>query len=267
MYGLELVGRESSTWRTPSLYLLGGLVLGVLGVYHIRRAPDPVIDLRPLKFKTFAVTIHGGSMFRIAISVAPFLLPLLFQVVFGLNAFQSGMFLLALFAGNLGMKTVTSPILRLFGFRAVLLTNGAFNVLAALGCAALSPHTARFVVCAVLFFNGLFRSMQFTSLNTLAFADIPKPLMSRATSLYSMVTQMTMGTGVAVGAIFLRLGALLHPHAGKAPVLADFRFAFILVSIVIALGTIDCLGIAPDAGAEVSGHRASPKLRDEALNA
>ena len=111
----------------------------------------------------------------------------------------------------------------------------------------------------MLFFNGLFRSMQFTSLNTLAFADIPKPLLSPATSLYSMVTQMTMGMGVAVGAIFLRLGALLHPHASKAPVLADFRFAFILVSIVIALGTLDCLGLAPDAGAEVSGHRASPE--------
>lgn len=267
MYGLELIGRESSSWRTPSLYLSGALALGVLGLHHIRRAPAPVIDLRPLKIKTFAVTIHGGSLFRIAISMAPFLLPLLFQVSFGLNAFQSGMLLLALFAGNLGMKTVTTPILRLFGFRSVLLANGALNVLAALGCAALSPHSSRFFICSVLFCNGLFRSMQFTSLNTLAFADVPKPMLSPATSLYSMVTQMTMGMGVAVGAIFLRLGALLFPHASRVPVLADFRFAFVLVSIVIALGTIDCLGLAPDAGAEVSGHRSAPKIRDEAWNA
>src|ERR1700722_12911385 len=183
MYGLELVGRQSSSWRAPSLYIACGLALGVLAVWHVRRAPHPVLDLSSLKIKTFAVTIHGGSLFRIAISMAPFLLPLLFQVSFGLNAFRSGMYLLALFAGNLGMKTVTTPILRFFGFRRVLLINGILNAVVALGCAALSPRTAPFLICAVLFFNGLFRSMQFTSLNTLAFADVPKSMFSRATSL------------------------------------------------------------------------------------
>jgi EmrB/QacA subfamily drug resistance transporter len=267
MYGLELVGRESSSWRTPLVYVMCGLVLGALGVLHIRRAPHPVLDISSLKIKTFAVTIYGGSLFRIAISMSPFLLPLLFQVSFGLNAFQSGMFLLALFAGNLGMKTITSPILRMFGFRAVLLTNGMLNALVALGCAALSPQTAPFLICAILFFNGLFRSMQFTALNTLAFADVPKSMFSPATSLYSMITQMSMGMGVAVGAIFLRLGALVHHHSGVVPVLADFRFAFILVAIVIAAGTTDCFGLSADAGAEVSGHRTPSKVGDEALKA
>jgi EmrB/QacA subfamily drug resistance transporter len=267
MYGLELVGRQSSSWQTPTIYVVFGLLLGALGTRHVLRASHPVLDLRSLKFKTFAVTVHGGSLFRIAISVAPFMLPLLFQVGFGLNAFKSGLFMLALFAGNLGMKTITTPILRLFGFRAVLLTNGLLNVLAALGCAMFSPQTGVFLICVVLFCNGLFRSMQFTALNTLAFADVPKTILSPATSLYSMVTQMSMGMGVAVGAIFLRLGALVHPHEGKGPTLADFRFAFILVAVVIAVGIVDCLGLAADAGSEVSGRRAEAKVGKEALKA
>ena len=124
MYGLELIGRQNTPWRTTGLFLGCGAALGTLAVVHLRRAPAPVIDLSSLKIKTFAVTLGGGSLFRMAISVSPFLLPMMFQVGFGLDAFRSGLLMLALFAGNLGMKTVTSPVLRRFGFRSVLIANG-----------------------------------------------------------------------------------------------------------------------------------------------
>jgi hypothetical protein len=98
--------------------------------------------------------------------------------------------------------------------------------------------------------------MQFTSLSTIAFADIPKSQLSSATSFSSMVTQLSMGTGVAVGAIALRLGALFNRHAGGAPTVADFHVAFVLVSILTFLAVIDCFTLDPESGAEVSGHRA-----------
>ncbi len=85
---------------------------------------QPVVELSALKVKTFAVAMGGGSMFRIAISAAPFLLPLMFQVGFGMNAFDSGLLTLAVFAGNLSMKLVTTPVMRRFGFRPVLIVNG-----------------------------------------------------------------------------------------------------------------------------------------------
>ena len=175
--------------------------------------------------------------------------------------------MLALFAGNLGMKTVTTPVLRRFGFRTVLLVNGVFTALAALACAALSPHTPRSLIFGLLFLNGLCRSMQFTSLNTLAFADVPKPLLSSATSFYSMATQMTMGMGVAIGAIALRVAAVVRPHANRIPSMFDFHFAFILISGLIVLAIFDCFALAPDAGAVVSGHRVSRKISDEAVEA
>lgn len=257
MYGLELVGRQNTPWRDASLFLAVGSVLGIMAILHFRRAPAPIIDLISLKMKTFAITIGGGSLFRIAISVSPFLLPLMFQVGFGLNAFQSGILMLGLFAGNLGMKTVTTPVLRRFGFRSVLIVNGILTALLMLGCALLTPHTPRIVILAVLFVNGLCRSMQFTSLSTIAFADIPKSQLSSATSFSSMVTQLSMGTGVAAGAIALRFAAMLNRNRSGTPSVADFHVAFVLVSILTLLAVIDCFTLEPKAGAEVSGHRVS----------
>jgi EmrB/QacA subfamily drug resistance transporter len=257
VYGLELIGRQNTPWPATFAFLGCGGIVGALAILHFRRAPAPLIDLASLKIKTFAVTIWGGSLFRVAISVSPFLLPLMFQVGFGLNAFQAGLLMLGLFAGNLGMKTVTTPVLRRFGFRSVLLVNGVLVALAILACATLTPHTPRTVILAVLFVNGLCRSMQFTCLSTIAFADVPKPQLSSATSFSSMVTQMSMGMGVAVGAIALRIGALLNKHSGDAPTVSDFHLAFVLVSILTALAVIDCFSLDPDSGAEVSGHRIS----------
>ena len=197
---------------------------------HFRRAATPLLSLDLLKIKTFAITIEGGSLFRIAISVSPFLLPLMFQVGFGLNAFQSGILMLGLFVGNLGMKPATTPVLRRFGFRSVLIWNGILTAILMLGCAVLFPQTPRTIILAVLFVNGLCRSMQFTCLSTLAFADIPKPELSSATSFFSMITQMSMGMGVAVGAIALRLAGVLDGNSHGNPTTKEFHIAFLFVA-------------------------------------
>ena len=255
MYGLELVGREGTHWRTTTLYLASGCVLGALSVFHFRRAPAPLLNLDLLKIKTFGITIAGGSLFRISISVSPFLLPLMFQVGFGLNAFQAGLLMLGLFAGNLSMKTITTQVLRRFGFRSVLIVNGMLTAVLMLACATIFPETPRLAIMGILFVNGLCRSMQFTSLSSLAFADVPKPDLSSATSFFSMMTQMTMGMGVAAGAIALRLSALVTGNTSGTPTTKEFHIAFIFVAALIALGTIDCFTLKPDAGAAVSGHQ------------
>jgi EmrB/QacA subfamily drug resistance transporter len=258
VYGMELVGRESAQWKPTVAYLVAGCVLGVFSALHFLRAPAPLLNLDLLKIKTFAITLQGGSLFRIAISVSPFLLPLMFQVGFGLNAFQSGLLMLALFAGNLLMKTVVTPILRRFGFRTVLTTNGILHAILMACCALLFPQTARIIIIIVLFLNGLSRSMQFTAVGTLAFADIAKPDMSSATSFFSMITQMSMGMGVAVGAIALRIAGYLSGNSVGTPTTKDFHIAFLLVAILCVVATLDCFLLEPDAGAAVSGHGLSP---------
>lgn len=252
MYGVELVSRADSGWQAVAVLLASGAVLLLLALRHLRRAAAPMLDLAVLRVPTFAVAVRGGSLFRAAISAVPFLLPLMFQVGFGMDAFRSGLLVLAVFAGNLLMKTVTTPILRRFGFRPTLLCNGVLIVVSLLACALLSAGTPVVVTVAVLFFGGLTRSMQFTTLSTLAFADIQQPSMSAANTLFSTITQLTMGVGIALGAIAIRLGRLWADAAGWQAVPAvDFKLAFVLVSLVALAALFDAAGLERSAGSNL----------------
>ncbi len=256
MYGLELLARQEFPWIKASIAIGYSLIAGAIAVRHMHRSSYPLIDFSSLKIKTFSITIWGGSLFRIAISVSPFLMPLMFQIPFHLTPFQSGMLVLALFAGNLSMKSITTPVLRRFGFRSVILVNGAITALLIFSFTLLAPATPKALIAVVLFLHGLSRSMQFTALNTIAYVDVPKPQMSSATSFSTVVSQLTMGMGVAVGALALRGAVLLRGGNAATPVLADFHIAFLFIAIIAVIAIVDCFGLEKHAGAEVSGHGA-----------
>ena len=254
MYSLEMLGQQSVRWTTAGWFLGYGVAAGVGAVWHMRRSAHPLIQFDALKQRTFAVVIWGGSLFRLAISVSPFLLPLMFQIAFGLSAFQSGLLVLAMFAGNLSMKAATTGILRRFGFRRVLVVNGLITAALIASFTTLGPNTPTALMVVLLFAHGLSRSMQFTGISTLAFVDVSHSQMSSANSFFTVMTQMSMGMGVAVGAVALRLAAWLRGGPASAPTIADFHLAFGMVSIVAVLAVVDCFGLDRNAGAEVSGH-------------
>ncbi len=256
MYSLDLIGGDKACWRFPALGLVSGLGVGAIAALHAKRQTYPLVDLRALRVRSYAVTIWGGSLFRIATASIPFLLPLLFQVGFGLNAFASGLLVLAVFAGNLVMKPFTTPILRRFRFRHTLIVNGLLNAAAIFACAFLTPTTPVAIIATLLFIGGLTRSMQFTALNTLAFADVPEDRMSGANVLFNVVQQMAMGMGVALGAVVLRLAALVDPGAQGVLALDSFHIAFVAVGIVALLGLPDALSLHAKAGDAVRHRRA-----------
>jgi EmrB/QacA subfamily drug resistance transporter len=197
-WGAEVVGGQHPDWREAGACLVAGaLLLAALG-WHLKRAAHPLIDLSSLAIPTFSITIIGGSLFRMAIGAVPFLLPLMFQLGFGLDAFHSGLLVIAVFAGNLMMKPATTPLIRRFGFRPVILVNGLANVTTLAACALLTPATPVWVIAAVLFAGGLTRSMQFSALNTIAFADVPQKRMAAANTLFSTAFQVAW-RGVLAG--------------------------------------------------------------------
>lgn len=245
----EILARPDVSWRDAVAALAVGLVLLGFGVRHLNRAAHPMLSLQALKAPTFAVAIWGGSLFRMGVSAVPFLLPLMFQLGFGASAFEAGMMLMAVFAGNLVMKAGTTGVLRRFGFRPVLVVNGVLNATAIGACAAFTAGLPLWITCAVLFVGGMSRSMQFTALNTLAFADVPKEGMASANTLFSTAFQLAMGLGIALGAIAWRLGAALSAGADPA---TPFRIAFLIVAVVALAGVWDSVRLANDAGAHVS---------------
>ncbi|MFI5411822.1 MFS transporter [Kaistia sp. UC242_56] len=256
MYGLDLVGQTESDWVIGAGILAASALFFWVALRHSSQHPHPLPDLYGLTIQTFAVTIKGGSLFRTAVSAVPFLLPLMFQLGFGLDPFQAGLYVLALFAGNLAMKPLTSLVLRSFGFRNTLIGNGLFFVATLFGCAMLTPATPWLVIMLVLFLSGAARSMQFTAIGTMAFVDVPQERMSGANTLFSLVQQITFGLGIALGAIALRLAdAWLTPDVSGLT-LRDFHAAFLIVGVVGLLGLYDSFALPHDAGAPVSKHRA-----------
>jgi len=248
MVGLDLIGRQDASGLLAILALIGGLGVGAIAARHARRHRNPLVDLRALSIRSYAVTIWGGSLFRIAIFSIPFLLPLLFQIGFGLSAFASGLLVLAVFAGNLAMKPFTTPILRRFRFRDTLVVNGLINAASIFACAFLAPTTPVAVIAAILFVGGLTRSMQFTAINTLAFAEVPEDRMSGANTLFNMVQQMAMGVGIALGAVLLRIVSPVDPDARGIIPLASFHIAFVIVGVIALCGLIDVLSLHAAAG-------------------
>jgi EmrB/QacA subfamily drug resistance transporter len=260
VYAMEKLGGEGGHWQLPGIILALSLLSGAIAVLVARRKPaTSLIDIDSLKLKTYSLSVYGASAFRIAVSVLPFLLPLMFQIAFGLNAFRSGLYLLALFAGDLSMKAFVIQVLRRFGFRRILIVNGIITAGSMALCATLTPATPIPVILAILFFHGACRSMEFTCMTTLAYTEIPPAKMSRANGFLSAVMQLSMGLGVAVGAITLRLVAHAHGHSAAMPRLRDFHMAILFMALLALGPVLDSLGLAPDAGAATSGHR-QPEL-------
>jgi EmrB/QacA subfamily drug resistance transporter len=255
VYALEKLGAQGVNWQLPATILFLCLVSGVTAIWIARRNPaTSLIDLESLKLKTYSLSVYGASAFRIAVSVLPFLLPLMFQIAFGLTAFQSGLYLLTLFLGDLSMKAFVIQALRRYGFRRIILVNGVINSVSIALCATLNPGTPAILIAAVLFFHGASRSLEFTCMTTLAYTEIPHKRMSRANGFLSTVMQLSMALGIALGAISVRVISHLHGHSAATPQLRDFHQAFLLIAVV-ALGPVfDSLGLPHNAGAATSGH-------------
>jgi EmrB/QacA subfamily drug resistance transporter len=250
LFGVEMLGQTRSN-LLPALLLSGaGLILGVVAWRHMRRHAQPLLALGVLGVRTFSVCLCGGSIFRIAISTLPFLLPLMFQLAFGLSALDAGLLVLAVFAGNLAMKPFTTAVMQRWGFRPVLMVNGILGVLAIAACALLDERMSWALVLFILFVGGLSRSMQFTEFNTLGFADVPKEQMSDASTLFSMFFQLSMAMGVATGALLLRLAMSLHGNSGQAETV-DFQLTFLCVALIAAIALLDNLRLPPKAGESV----------------
>ncbi|HHC3964872.1 TPA: MFS transporter [Klebsiella pneumoniae] len=250
---MERLGdRQPQIWPTLALAALGfGCLL--YSIRHFRRAAAPMVRLDALQVPTFRVTMYGGSLFRASISAVPFLLPLLFQVGFGMDPFHSGLLVLAVFVGNLTIKPATTPLIRSLGFRRLLLINGALNVCSLLACALLTPQTPVWAIMLILYLGGVFRSIQFTGVSTLAFADVPAAQMSDANTLFSTASQLAVGLGITLGAIGIRLGEQVGDwlHLTELPEIS-FRLSFVFIALICLVGMIDSLHLAKTAGSSVS---------------
>ena len=245
--GFEAIGHRS----LPPLHLGGlislGLICGLLYIWHARRVANPIIDLALLKVPSFAISVLGGNLCRFAIGATPFLLAIMLQVGFGLSALAAGLITFTSAAGALLMKLVATPIIRRFGFKQVLMVNAIITGISIALCALFRAETPIWVMMAILVAGGFFRSLQFTAVNTLTFADLDAHAMSRASSFSAMAQQLGISLGVATAAVTMNLS--MHWRGDSDLALADVIWGFIVIGAITALSVLSFARLPANAGA------------------
>jgi EmrB/QacA subfamily drug resistance transporter len=262
-FGLSVLGLAF----LPTGFAVGLVVLGAISttayIVHARRTPSPILDLQLFKYATFRASVVGGFLFRLGIGALPFLLPLLLQIGFDLTPFQSGLITFTAAIGSISMKAAVASVIKRFGYRTVLIYNSLISAAFLAACAGFVPGVPFAAMVVVLLAGGFFRSLQFTAINTIAYAEVEPPLMSRATTLTSVAQQLSISTGVAVGALVVELTVLVKRGGGPAMDALDFPPAFLVVGALTAAACLVFMRLSPDAGAEMAGRTPDDAERAE----
>lgn len=253
IFGLTVMGRDLLPGWSPTALMLAGLVLCALYVRHARVTEAPILDLRLLRIETFRTGVVGGSLFRIGVGAVPFLLPLMFQLAYGMSAFQSGLITFVAAAGAISMKLGAARLIRRFGFRRLLLVNGLLASLSISVMGLLSSTTPYLLAVSLLFAGGFLRSLQFTALNAMSYSDVDHAQASYATSLYTVVQQLSLSLGVVLAAFVLEAAQWYRAEETLTPM--DFTIAFFVVAACSVSALFQFIALSPKAGESVSGTR------------
>jgi EmrB/QacA subfamily drug resistance transporter len=255
VFGITLAGRSLVELRDVVGLIALGAILMWFYVRHAQRVPNPILDLKLLRVDTLRISVGAGTFYRLSAGAIPFLLPLMLQIGFDLTPFQSGMITCASALGALLMKFAATRLLKRFGYRQLLLVNGLVSCALMAANGLFTQETPLLLIFVILVTGGLSRSMQFTSLNSIAYADIANKDIARANGIYTVMQQLSLTLGVAAAAMALDLSQLLRGHATDL-VPQDFSFAFFVVAATGLLAIPQFYRLPANAGEAMSGHRA-----------
>ena len=254
LIALESIRVDGTHWLlvAAGIAVAAGLLTGA--TWHLLRFRHPLVQLRVLRVRTLRVTVTAGSLYRLAITAVPFLLPLQFQLVFGWSPFVSGLLVAALFLGNIAIKPTTTPLMRRFGIRRVLWVNALLSV----GCygllATLRPTLPVALIALILFVSGALRSIGFTAYNSLAFSDVDGDELTHANTLNAAVQELAAGLGIAVAALALSVLSPLAVADGHDAGTA-YVWSYLVLGALMAVTIVETLRLPRDAGASVTGAR------------
>jgi EmrB/QacA subfamily drug resistance transporter len=251
--GLELASTHpDGPWAALSA---GAGAVAVAGaVFWMRRTRNPLFDLGVFSARTFRAMATGGFAYRLTISSVPFLLPLMFQAGFGWSPLHAGAMVAAVFIGNIGIKPATTPLIRRFGFKAMLVFASLASAVTFALCALLTAETPEPLTFALLVCSGVFRSIGFSAYASVQYADIVPAQLTSANAVSATLVQLAAAAGIAVGALLIRLfdGLGTFPQDAAGP----FRGAFLAMAVLMLASTADSLFLPRHAGEEVSRRRA-----------
>jgi EmrB/QacA subfamily drug resistance transporter len=251
VFGFEAIGRDVVPGSIILASIAAGALCGGLYLIHARRASDPIIDLSLLRIRTFAASVVGGGLFYLSTTSSVFLLALLLQLGFGFSAFQAGLTTLASAVGSLATRFMFRSLLRPLGFRRLLMCNALLTGAFLIGCGLFRVTTPYVVIVLVLLIGGFSRSLQFTAVQSLAYAEMPPGFLSRATSFLAMAQQLAQSFGVGLVALVVHIGLTWHDRIAIAA--QDVALGYFTIGAMALASVMVFYWLPAEAGAELSG--------------
>ncbi len=234
---LELLASESAFGRAAQIALVIGLAAAALYGWHARRG-DPILDLRLLRYRAFAVAVLGGSFSRVVLGASLFLFPLFFQLGLGGSAVTAGYLMAALALGQIALRLGLDPLLKRLGVKALLMVNSAVMGLLLVLLLAFQPGDSFWLLGGFLFLFGLIHSIQLSTLAGLNFSGLPQEALGRATSFAAVVQRLAMAVGISLTAILLG-----YSSAGGATMRASFTLPTLVLAGIMALSLLSFLAL------------------------
>jgi EmrB/QacA subfamily drug resistance transporter len=236
-YVLEIFGEH--TLGTGQILGLLAVSLSLIGGYlfHASEIAYPLLRLSLFRIRTFSAAVSGGFFTRLGIGGVPFLLPLLYQVGLGFTPIQSGLLIMPQALASMTTKFLLPKILNRLGYRGVLVSNTVILGLLLLFFATIGPHTPVWVIVIQAFCYGAFTSLQYTSMNTLVYADVTEEETSSASSIASTMQQMSISFGVATAGLATAL-FVPRDHSNPLEMIHGVHEALVLLGVFTILSTV-----------------------------
>jgi EmrB/QacA subfamily drug resistance transporter len=255
---LEIFGEHQIDAEAGVGLFIVSLALLSAYVLHARHTPYPLLRLSLFGTRTFRVSLIGGFITRLGVGGLPFLTPLLFQVGLGLPAWQSGLLMMPTAAAAMGMKFFSAPILKRFGYKCVLVANTAMIGATICLYALVTSESSYAFLTAIGLTLGFFNSLQFTSVNSMAYADIDPEDSSMAATMASSFQQISMSFGLAVGSLVAAWFLGGAPQSDRLAVTAALHHAYLTLGGLTILSSLAFWTLRRGDGANVSGTPAEP---------
>jgi EmrB/QacA subfamily drug resistance transporter len=251
VFGEQTLGvGEIVALLATSVALLAGYGL------HAAKTPFPLLALNLFRIRTFSAAVSGSFFTRIGIGGIPFILPLLYQVGLGFTPIQSGLLMMPQAIASISLKMTMPRILARFGYRAVLISNTVVLGLLILLFATIGAGTPVWFIVAQAFCFGFFSSLQYTSMNTLVYADVTEAQASGASSIASTTQQMSISFGVASAGLLIALFIPDRSHSIAPEMIRGIHRAFFVLGGITVLSTVIFRKLKSTDGDTTSRHAA-----------
>ena len=249
---LEIFGEHHlNVAQGTGLLLTSAALLAAYG-WHARRTPFPLLQLSLFRTRTYRISVLGGFVTRLGVGGMPLLLPLLFQLGLGLPAWQSGLLMMPMAMGAMGMKVLSTSLLRRFGYRQVLIVNTVLIGTTIASYNFVGPGTSSSSIVLVGLMLGLVNSLQFSSMNSMAYADIDETETAKASALASTMQQLSMSFGLASASLVTAFFLGKLPQTSHEVVIRALHHAFLTLAILTALSSLPFWALRPRDGESVS---------------